>query len=251
MKNQNVSQLTPGSSTLELVDLDVEVSGKQVCSSVNLSVTEGEIHVLFGPNGSGKSSLLASIMGLPGYRVSRGGIKFGGQHIDQLPLDQRARMGLGMAFQRPPSFNGVSVAALTDSLGSGEIFDSEAAALDLVGFEHRDINNGFSGGEIKRWETLKLFLQQPRFCLFDEPESGVDLEHIAAVGDAINRLVQGTNADGSKRSALIITHTGFILDYVAADIGHMMQDGKIVHSAPARELFEHIKTHGYRLPQAG
>lgn len=110
------------------------------------------------------------------------------------------------------------------------------------------MNVGFSGGEIKRWEILKLFLQRPRLCLFDEPESGVDLEHIAAVGAAIERLLARGGPIEERRSALVITHTGFILDYIEADMGHMLVDGRFVCSGEPRRLFEHIKRHGYTAP---
>jgi Fe-S cluster assembly ATP-binding protein len=118
--------------------------------------------------------------------------------------------------------------------------------LDFGGLLDRDINVGFSGGEIKRWEILKLYLQHPAVCLFDEPESGVDLEHIAAVGAAIDRLLQ--RAGGLRRSALVITHTGFVLDYLNAHVGHMMVDGRLVYSGNPYHLFGHIKQQGYTAP---
>ncbi len=230
---------------LEVRDLDVDAGDVAILRDIDLLVAEGELHVLLGPNGSGKSSLLAALMGLPPYHVVRGEIRFRGNRIDQLPIDQRARLGLGMAFQRPPSLDGVTVGDFREALDAASNFKQESSALDLEGFANRHINVGFSGGEIKRWEVLKLFLQSPQFLLFDEPESGVDLEHIAAVGDAINRLLRTPGSSGEARSALIITHTGFILDYVQADLGHVMIDGRIVTSGDPRELFKNIQRNGY------
>ncbi len=232
---------------LEIRNLSVAAAEAEILTGIDLTVREGELHVLFGPNGSGKSSLLAAIMGLPPFQVTAGEILFRGQRIDTLPVDARARLGIGMAFQRPPALDGVTVSGLSDALGAGERLQAEAAALDLAGFVGRGINQGFSGGEIKRWEILKLFLQQPDLLLFDEPESGVDLEHIAAVGLAIDRLMQGPKG---RRTGLVITHTGFILDHLTADVGHIMAGGRIVHSGNPKALFQHIRNHGYRAPAA-
>lgn len=233
-------------SLLSLCGVCVGVEERTILRDVDLTVRSEETHILFGPNGSGKSSLLSAIMGLPPYRVTTGEICFAGERIDSLPVDARARLGLGMAFQRPPALDGVTVAALGHALGADTRLASESNRLDLSGFEARGINVGFSGGEIKRWEILKLILQGPRLCLFDEPESGVDLEHIAAVGTAIERLLRPT--ERARRAALIITHTGFILEYLRADMGHLLVDGRIVCSGDPEQLFQHIKQHGYTVP---
>lgn len=233
---------------LDIRDLHVAANGLPVLHGVNLTIPAGETHVLFGPNGSGKSSLLAAVMGLAPYRVTSGQILFKGKRIDALPVDQRAQGGIGISFQRPPALDGVTVEAFTAAIGSTALLAAEASALDFGGFLERDVNVGFSGGEIKRWEILKLFLKRPDLCLFDEPESGVDLEHIAAVGKAIDRLLGADTPADHQRTALVITHTGFILDYIHADVGHLMIDGRIVGSGDPRSLFRHIKAHGYSLP---
>ncbi|RIA46370.1 iron-regulated ABC transporter ATPase subunit SufC [Hephaestia caeni] len=233
---------------LVLVDIEIAVGSHVLLRDVNLTIGAGETHILFGPNGSGKSSLLSAIMGLPPYQVTHGEIRLGDERIDHLPVDARARLGLGMAFQRPPALDGVTVKALAQALEADARLADAAAALDLADFVGRDINVGFSGGEIKRWEILKLFLQHPGICLFDEPESGVDLEHIAAVGAAMGQLLGHDASLAERRSALIITHTGFILDHVRADMGHMLVNGELVCSGDPRRLFEHIKAHGYTLP---
>lgn len=233
-----------------LVLADVEIAAGQhvLLHDINLRIGAGETHILFGPNGSGKSSLLSAIMGLAPYHVTRGEIRLGEDRIDRLPVDARAKLGLGMAFQRPPALDGVTIAALARALQADAGLADAAAALDLGDFVNRDINVGFSGGEIKRWEILKLFLQHPQICLFDEPESGVDLEHIAAVGAAMERLLGRDGAEHERRSALIITHTGFILDHVQADMGHMLVNGALICSGDSNRLFAHIKSHGYTLP---
>lgn len=235
---------------LELRHVDIAAGETVVVHDASLTVEPGTLHILLGPNGSGKSSLLAGIMGLPPFDAVSGEIRYRDQRIDRLDLDERARMGLGMSFQRPPSLDEVTVEDLSDALGAADVYDEAADLLDLDGFRERAINVGFSGGEIKRWEILKLALQGPQFLLFDEPESGVDLEHIAAVGRAVDRLVRTPSATGEPRSGLVITHTGLILDYVNADMGHLMVDGRIIHSGPARGLFQHIQANGYAAPAA-
>lgn len=235
---------------LEIRDLSVSVGHKLVLRDINLSLPEGELHVLMGPNGSGKSSLLAAIMGLPPFEVTGGVILYHGRDLAGLDLGERARLGIGMAYQRPPPIDGVTLRAFARALGASEKLEQEAGALDLAGFSSREMNVGFSGGEIKRWEVLKLFLQDPSLLLFDEPESGVDLEHVGAIGSAIDRLMQAHDAAGQARSGLVITHTGLILGHVRADCGHIIRDGRIIHSGDANEIFAHIRTNGYSAPDA-
>ena len=235
---------------LELQNVSVSVGGQTILHDISLTVGAGETHVLLGPNGSGKSSILSAVMGLPPFEVTAGEIRFRGEDINKLSVDERARLGLGLAFQRPPALEGVSVAEFAAALGAGDRLAASVEALDMAGFESRDLIVGFSGGEIKRWEVMKLVLQQPDFLLFDEPESGVDLEHIAAVGAAIDQLVSGSAQDGSKRGALVITHTGLILEHVRADKGHILSEGRIIHSGDPKALFEHVQRAGYVAPAA-
>ncbi|PIE09085.1 MAG: ABC transporter ATP-binding protein [Rhodobacterales bacterium] len=235
--------------TLELRDLCVEVGGKTVVSDLSLRVMPGETHVLLGPNGSGKSSLLAAIMGLPPWKVVSGSILVDGEDIRGLDLRARAEAGIGMAFQRPPSLDGVTVTAFAQSLGADARLAEAAAKLDLQDFISRDMNVGFSGGEIKRWEVLKLVLQDPRVMLFDEPESGVDLEHVRAIGQAIREMVNTPDGQGRPRAGLVITHTGLILSHVDAARAHILKEGKLVHSGDPMALFTHIQTRGYTVPQ--
>ncbi|MEM8824332.1 MAG: ATP-binding cassette domain-containing protein [Pseudomonadota bacterium] len=235
---------------LELRDLSVGVGDATILHDISLRVPPGEAHVLLGPNGSGKSTVLSAIMGLPPFEVTGGDITYDGASLVGRPPDERAAKGLGMAFQRPPELPGVTVRDFAAALGAEEALQREASELDLAAFAERDLNVGFSGGEIKRFEVLKLFLQGPDLLLFDEPESGVDLEHIAAVGAAVTRLLKTPGRDGRQRSALLITHTGVILDHIDADKAHIMAGGRILHSGPPRALFQHIQRNGYVAPAA-
>ncbi len=242
---------------LQLKELSVAAAGKTILDNINLTVNEGELHVLLGANGSGKSSLLSAIMGLPPFIICSGEIYYHNQSIERLSVAERANLGIGMTFQRPPALDGVSLSNFAALLPNHADYVQELTELDLNKLTNREVNVGFSGGEIKRWEVLKIYLQDPQLLLFDEPESGVDLEHLMAIGKAIDRLVHskkiitenGINTE-VRRSALVITHTGLILDYIQADMAHMMIDGKIVHSDSPKALFAHIKQHGYTLPGA-
>ncbi len=238
---------------LQVKDLSVAVEGKQILHDVNLSIGDGETHALFGPNGGGKTTLLMAIMGFPRYRVTKGHIIFKGQDITKLSLDERARMGIGMSFQRPPVVRGVKtrdvVTACLGSRGDGDIVGKMAQRLNMVELMDRDINYGFSGGEIKRSELLQLIAQSPDLVLLDEPESGVDLVNMALIGQMINELLQkgiGQHPQRPRtRSGLIITHTGHILDYVHASKGYVLLNGTIPCERDALEVLDSIKQNGY------
>lgn len=238
------------SPMLELRNVSVGAGQTTLLRDINLTVNPGEMHVLLGQNGAGKSSLLSAIMGMPPFEVSAGTVVYNGRDLAGLGVDERARLGLGMAFQRPPSLAGVTAAEFAQALGAERALADQADALDMGQFAGRDLVVGFSGGEIKRWEVLKLFLQAPDLILFDEPDSGVDLEHIAAVGAAVDRLVSQPARDGSRRAALLITHSGLILEHVRADRAHIMSSGRIVHSGEPQALFRHIQKAGYVAPAA-
>jgi len=235
---------------LEIRQLSVAVEGKEILHDINLNIGQGETNVLFGPNGSGKTTLLMTIMGFPKYRVTRGSIFFEGQDITELPLDERARLGIGMSFQRPPVVRGVKtrdmVAACLKGRGDGDMVSRLAERTDLADFLEREINYGFSGGEIKRSELMQLLAQKPKLTLLDEPESGVDLENIALIGELINELLE-KDCPMRERSCigLIITHTGHILDYVNARTGYIMLDGRIGCMGDPHEILATIKEKGY------
>jgi Fe-S cluster assembly ATP-binding protein len=234
---------------LEITDLHVAVGEKEILHDINIKIGDGETHVLMGPNGSGKSTLLMAIMGFSGYTVTRGEIIYNGKDVTGLPVNERAKMGMGLMFQRPPTVGGLKLGKLL-SVTTGEAQEAileYARATNMLAFLGRDVNKGFSGGEIKRSEILQLMVQHPDFVMLDEPESGVDLENIALIGAAIGKLLEKDKHIVQRRkSGLIITHTGFILEYVDANFGHMMCDGVIKCRGNPREMLKEIKERGYR-----
>ncbi len=235
---------------LEIKHLSVAVEDREILRDVTLTIGVGETHVLFGPNGSGKTTLLATIMGFPKYRVTGGSIKFNGKEITRLSLDERARLGIGMSFQRPPVVRGVKtrdmVAACLRGRKAEEAIGQLAEKTDLADFLDREINYGFSGGEIKRSEMMQLLAQKPELALLDEPESGVDLENIALIGELINELLEKECPIVDRKcKGLIITHTGHILDYVDARTGYVMCEGRIGCEGDPHEILKNIKQRGY------
>ena len=231
---------------LSITDLWVEVGGKSVLRGINLSIPNGEVHILFGPNGSGKSTLLSAVMGLPGYRISQGSIAFRGKRIDGLAPNEIARLGIGLAFQHPPAIRGVALETFIQAIDQSGALDSGFSTLHLDSHRRRELNFGFSGGELKRSEILKLYAQSPELILLDEPESGVDLENLAIITRAINQILEKHHPlQLRRRGGLIISHAGFILDYVDANLGHVILDGRIACSGDPREMFETIRKAGY------
>ena len=234
---------------LKVENLHVEVEGKEVLHDVNLTIGDGETHVLMGPNGSGKTTLLRSIMGFSGYKITEGRIFFKGKDVTGVPLYERARYGMGMMFQRPPTISGLKLGKLLSAVSGSESenIGKFTSQMNMTGFLDRDVNAGFSGGEIKRSEVLQLMIQHPDFVMLDEPESGVDLENIALIGQSIARLVdKDRHIIDRHKSGLIITHTGYILDYIDADAGHMLCDGEIKCHGNPREILKLIQEKGYR-----
>ncbi len=234
---------------LDIEDLHVSIGEKEVLHDVNLEIKPGETHVLMGPNGSGKSTLLMTIMGFANYTVTNGRILYKGEDITNLPIHERAKRGIGMMFQRPPTISGLKLGKLlvATSGNKPEEVASYAHELHMDRFLERDINKGFSGGEIKRSEVLQLLIQRPDFVMLDEPESGVDLENISLIGKEIGQLLEkDVHLINRKKSGLVITHTGYILDYLDADRGHVMCDGEIKCHGNPREILKEVKARGYR-----
>ncbi len=243
---------------LLIEDLKVELGGQVILEHIDLEIKPGETHVLFGPNGSGKTSLLMTIMGYPEYRVVEGRIRFKGEDITELPIYERAKRGIGMSYQRPPTIHGLRAGRLV-SLCAGDREVDEGALARKVNFDQfldRDVNAGFSGGEIKRSELLQLMAQDPDLLLFDEPESGVDMENIQLVGRTIASLLQkdvAANGEKSKmqkrqertKMGLIITHTGYILDYLNADKGQVLYNGRLSCVTNPREILRCVGESGY------
>ena len=243
---------------LIIEDLAVDVGGKTILNHINMEIPKGETHILFGPNGSGKTSLMMTIIGFSGYTVTHGKITFKGEDITYMPIHERARLGVGVSFQRPPTINGLKTRDLVALCARNKPADVEnlAEMLNFTSFLERDVNRNFSGGEIKRSEMLQLMAQEPDLVLLDEPESGVDLENIVLLGEVVNTLLERgvshprgmiEHAHLKKRttSALVITHTGHILDYITADKGQVLYNGHLCCSRNPREILKWIREYGY------
>lgn len=233
---------------LEIKDLWVEVEGKEVLKGINLTLPLGHTYVIFGKNGSGKTSLLMSIMGFSSYKVKYGKIYFKGEDITNLPPYERAKRGIGIMFQRPPTIRGVKLGDILKLCAKeNKVKIRELAqSFQFESFLEREINKGFSGGELKKSELLQLLVQNPDLVLLDEPESGVDVESMQLIGKMIKRILQKDIPHKPRnKSGLVITHTGFILQYVAADLGYVIMDGEIYCKGNPIEIFEGIQKYGY------
>ncbi|MCG2828183.1 Fe-S cluster assembly ATPase SufC [Methanothermobacter sp. K4] len=240
---------------LEITDLAVEVSGKQVLRDIDLYIDRGETHVLLGPNGSGKSTLFMTILGFPKYRVTDGQILFKGKDITDMTTTERIRMGIGVSFQNPPSIRGVKLMDLlkvesglkTEDELTPELRELAAKMKFDESFLERDVNLGFSGGEVKRSEILQLLAQKPDFIMFDEPDSGVDIENVELLAEEINVLLDKDKKPGMRQKAgLLITHLGYILNFVNADTAHVLMDGRIACSGNPQEIIEDIRKDGFK-----
>ncbi|WP_345974047.1 ABC transporter ATP-binding protein [Sulfurimonas sp. HSL3-7] len=231
---------------LDVAGLHVAVADKEIIKGVDLTIKKGEVHVLFGPNGSGKSTLLCALMQLPGYAVTSGSVRLHDTDTGGLTTDAIANLGVGISFQHPPTIKGVTLRRFLDNINRSSDLERAIDALNMEPFLDRELNVGFSGGELKRAEILKLYAQSPDLLLIDEPESGVDFENIAVISNAINVMLQKESPISSReRSALIITHTGHILNYIHADVGHVFMDGKIVCTGNPMDIMEDIRKKGF------
>ena len=239
---------------LEVKDLAVEVDGKRVLKNINLSIGEGETHVLLGPNGAGKSTLFLTILGFPQYKIVNGYIKFKGQDLSELTTAERVKLGIGVSFQSPPAIRGVSVRDLLKIESHQDISEELNPRMQELAdqlkfndeFLERDVNFGFSGGEVKRSEILQLLAQMPDFTMFDEPDSGVDIENVELLASQIGTLLDKDKKQGSrKRSGLLITHLGYILNFVVADKAHVLMNGEISCSGNPSEILEDIRKNGF------
>lgn len=239
---------------LEITDLAVEVNEKEILSDIDLYISKGETHVLLGPNGSGKSTLFMSILGFPKYKVTRGEIIFKGEDITNLTTTERVKMGIGVSFQNPPAIRGVKLNDLLKMEHHETGKELSPQMMDLVTklkfderFLERDVNLGFSGGEVKRSEILQLLAQEPDFIMFDEPDSGVDIENVELLAEEINTLLDKDKKPGLReKSGLLITHLGYILNFVSADSAHVLMEGKIACSGNPNEILEDIRKEGFK-----
>ncbi|RAP46635.1 MAG: Fe-S cluster assembly ATPase SufC [Methanosphaera sp. rholeuAM6] len=239
---------------LEISDLEVEVEGKKILNGVNLKIAEGETHVLLGPNGAGKSTLFMTILGFPKYEVTKGKIIYKGQDITSLETHERIALGLGVTFQNPPAIRGVKLKDLLKIVDKNEYESNDELDEEVIKlgerlklneqFLNRDVNLGFSGGEVKRSELLQLLAQQPDFIMFDEPDSGVDIENVELISKEIINLLDQEN-DNSKKGGLLITHLGYILRFVNATHAHVLIDGKITRTGDPEEIMSDIRKSGF------
>ncbi len=229
---------------LKIRDLTVKIGEETILNKLNLDIDRHQNVILFGPNASGKSTLLGAIMGFDNYNIISGSIEFAGKNLLDLKPDERARRGIGLMFQHPPKIRGIKLNQLADLL-YGDNKDPEeknmlVKTLNLEYLLERDLNVNLSGGEIKRSELLQILLQSPKLLLLDEPESGVDIENVAVMSKAINRYI-----NRHKVSTLIISHTGYILDYIEANEGCVLYSGKIICHEKPKRIFSDIKEYGY------
>ena len=240
--------------SLHIQDLHATLEdGTEILKGVTLDIPKGEVHAIMGPNGSGKSTLSKVIAGNEGYVVSGGTVTLDGEEIFDMSVDERSRAGIFLAFQYPAEVPGVSNAnfiraALQARLPKGEEIDAVAYYKDLYSkmdllemdrkFTARAVNEGFSGGEKKRNEILQMMMLEPKYCILDETDSGLDI-------DALKIVAKGVNAMRSPdRGMLLITHYQRLLDYIKPDHVHVMAEGRIVRSG-GPELALELEKHGY------
>jgi Fe-S cluster assembly ATP-binding protein len=236
---------------LEIRGLTVEIEGNEILKGLDLSVAKGETHALMGPNGSGKSTLAYAIMGHPSYEITGGTVLMKGEDITEMSPDERAQLGLFLAMQYPTEIPGVS---LTNFLRTAinatrdedvpvrqfmQSLRSEMEQLDMnADFLSRNVNEGFSGGEKKRFEILQMAMLRPEIAVLDETDSGLDVDALKSVSEGVNRL------SGPDLGVLIITHYTRILRYITPDHVHVMFEGRIVQSG-GPELAEELEDKGY------
>jgi Fe-S cluster assembly ATP-binding protein len=244
-------------SELSIRNVHVSVDGKEILKGVDLTIGQGEVHALMGPNGTGKSTLAYSLMGHPHYEVTEGEVWFKGQNVLDLETNERARLGIFLAFQYPTSIPGVSVANFLRSainarrrsenpddkgIGIPEFRKMLKERMDLLKMDHsfagRYLNEGFSGGEKKRAEILQMAALRPEIAILDETDSGLDIDALRIVSDGVNAL------RGPDLGVLVITHYQRILNYIKPDYVHVMLGGRIVESG-GPELALHLEEHGY------
>ncbi len=240
---------------LKVVDLHAEVAeeGTEILKGLSLEINEGEIHAIMGPNGSGKSTLSKVIAGHPAYEVTDGDILYRGQSILDMEPDERAKLGVFLAFQYPVEIPGVSIANfLRTALNSRQeeeidIFDYQellTERMEMLGmdpvFAERSVNDGFSGGEKKRNEILQLAMLEPSLALMDETDSGLDIDALKIVSAGINEVMSKKPDMG----VLLITHYQRMLNYVTPHFVHVMTSGRIIRSG-GPELALELEEKGY------
>ena len=240
---------------LEIRGLRATVQGTEILHGVDLTIRAGEVHAIMGPNGSGKSTLAQVLAGHPAYTVTGGTVTYEGKDLLALAPEERAREGVFLAFQYPVEIKGITNAyflrsalnAIRKHRGLEEldpidfigVLEEKAKAVEL-GDEmmNRPVNDGFSGGEKKRNEILQMAVLEPRLAILDETDSGLDIDALKTVANAVNRLRRPDNA------TLIVTHYQRLLNYITPDFVHVLADGRIVRSG-GKELAHELEARGY------
>ncbi|KAF1857378.1 hypothetical protein Lal_00007168 [Lupinus albus] len=243
--------MTAKQPILQIIDLHAKVEDKEILKGVNLTINGGEVHAIMGRNGSGKSTLSYTLMGHPRYQVTSGKMLYKGQEISEMSPDERAKLGLALAFQYPVAIPGVSVSnflrATTKAVRGKEIpvkefrqeLKAQMAKLGVKDeFLSRYINDGFSGGEKKRIEILQLSLLKPALAILDETDSGLDIDALKTVSEGINALAT------PETGILLITHYQRLLNYVQPQFVHVFQDGQILKSG-GPDLALELEERGY------
>ena len=240
---------------LEVKDLRGGIEGKEILKGIDLAVKPGEVHAIMGPNGSGKSTFAQVLAGHPGYEVTGGSVHFEGQDLLEMEADERARAGLFMAFQYPVAIRGVTNAYFLQSAVNAQRKNQELEELDTLDFAellegklemlgwddrliHRAVNDGFSGGEKKRNEIIQLAMLEPKLAILDETDSGLDIDAVKAVSEAVNKF------RNPERSFILVTHYERILNYVTPDHVHVLAGGKVVMSGDMQLALE-LEARGY------
>jgi Fe-S cluster assembly ATP-binding protein len=240
---------------LEVKNLHVTVDGKPILKGLNLSVNKGEVHAIMGPNGSGKSTLAYVMAGKPGYEATEGEILLDGENVLEMEPDERAAKGLFLAFQYPLEIPGVATMtflrtalnAQRKARGQAELSTPEflKTVRDVAGkleigqdMLRRGVNVGFSGGEKKRNEILQMALLEPRLCVLDETDSGLDIDALKIVSEGVNRL------RSPERSMIVITHYQRLLNHIVPDVVHVLSKGRIVRTG-GKELALELEAKGY------
>lgn len=236
---------------LVIENLHANIDGTPILKGVNLTINAGEVHALMGRNGTGKSTLSHVLMGHPSYEITEGSITFKGQDICEMEAEERAQLGMFLAFQYPTAIPGVTVvnflrAALKAIHGEDmpvrEFRTKLFEEMDKLGIEKtfasRYVNDGFSGGEKKRLEILQLAMLQPGFCMLDETDSGLDIDALQVVAEGVNRYM------AEDKAVFMVTHYQRLLNYIKPDFVHVMVDGVIAQSG-GPELAEKLEAEGY------
>ena len=236
---------------LEIKSLHAGITDKEIIHGVDLTVNNGEIHVILGPNGGGKSTLMNVIMGHPKYKIISGTINFDGHDISNMPTYERARLGIFLSFQTPEEIPGITVENMLRTAKqsiTGEkikILQFKKQLQSMMNelkidpsYANRYLNVGFSGGEKKRNEILQLLMLQPKLALLDETDSGLDVDAVQIVSNGVAKFHNADNA------CIIITHNTQILKYLTVDKVHVLLNGQFVREGGA-EIIEEVSQHGY------